>query len=83
MTIKELYKKYKGFNIELFGKPLEKQTIPFSFLPFDKKELNEMVVKDIKIKEQPFDAPRFDINLKRKCIDHYKGTVLAYCVKGE
>ena len=83
MTVKELYKKYKGFNIELFGKPLEKQTIPFSFLPFDKKELNEMVVKDIKIKEQPFDAPRFDINLKHKCTDHYKGTVLAYCVKGE
>ena len=84
MTVKELYKKYNGYDIVLFGRPLEKPTIPFSFLPFDKKELNNMIVKDYKVKEKPFDSPVFSFkDLKYKKTEHYKGTVSAYCVKGE
>lgn len=37
MKVKELYKKYKDYNIVLFGKPLDKPTIPFTFLPNDRK----------------------------------------------
>ena len=82
MKVKELYKKYKDYSIELFGKPLEKQTIPFSFLPYGRKELMNMEVVDIKIVEKPFDNYRFGFyNLEYKGTEHYKGTVMAYCIK--
>lgn len=84
MTVKELYKRYKGYNIVLFGKPLEKPTTPFTYLPLNQKELYDMVVKDYKVKEKPFDSPVFSFkDLKYKKTEHYKGTVSAYCVKGE
>ena len=84
MKVKDLYKKYKDYNIQLFGKPLDRETIPFSFLPFDRKELMNMEVMDIKVEEKPFDSPRFGFpDLKFKGNDHYKGHVLAYCVKPE
>lgn len=84
MTVKELYKKYNNYDIMLFGKPLERKTTPFSFLPFDRKELMNLEVKDIKIEEKEFESPRFSFpDLKYKGTDHYKGKVYAYCVKGE
>lgn len=84
MTVKELYKKYNGYDIVLFGRPLKKKTIPFAFLPINQKELYSMVVKDYKVKEKPFDCTVFDFeDLKHKRIEHYKGSVYAYCVKGE
>lgn len=83
MKVKDLYNKYKDYNILLFGKPLEKQTIPFSFLPYDKKELMNMEVVELKVEDKPFDSPRFGFTgLKYKGTDHYKGHVMAYC-KGE
>lgn len=82
MKVKDLYKKYKGYDILLFGRPLEKQTIPFTFLPLDKRERDNMDVKDIKVEDDPFDAPRFGFpDLKYKGTDHYKGHVYVYCVK--
>ena len=37
MTFKEIKNKYKDYNIVVFGRPLKEQTIPFTFLPKDKK----------------------------------------------
>jgi len=82
MKVKELYKKYKDYDILLFGRPLEKETIPFSFLPYDRKELMNMEVIDIKVEEKEFDSPIYSFpDLKYKGTDHYKGHVMAYCKK--
>lgn len=84
MTVKELYNKYKGYDIILFGRPLDQKTIPFSFLPLGRKELNSMIVKDYKVEDKPFDTPVFSFkDLKYKKTEHYKGRVSAYCVKEE
>ena len=84
MKVKELYKQYKDYNIVLFGKPLDKPTIPFTFLPNDRKERMQMEVVEIKIEEKPFDSPVFSFkDLKYKKTEHYKGTVSAYCIKEE
>lgn len=81
MKVKELYKKYKGYSIMLFGLPLEKPSTPFSCLPMDMKKLNEYIVKDIKIKEQEFNTINYDIRLNYKGQTKYKGTIHAYVVK--
>ena len=84
MKVKELYKQYKDYNIVLFGKPLDKPTIPFTFLPNDRKELMQMEVVEIKIEEKPFSSPVFGFaDLKYKRTEHYKGHVMAYCRKVE
>lgn len=37
MKVKELKKKYKDYDIIAFGKPFDTPTIPFTFMPKDKK----------------------------------------------
>ena len=82
MKVKELYKKYKDYSIELFGRPLEQPTIPFTFLPDDKKERDNMEIAQIEIIEKEFKAPRYSFyDFKYKGTDYYKGVVKAYCVK--
>ena len=81
MKVKELYRKYKSYDILLFGKPLDKQTTPFSCLPTNMKQLNEYIVKDIKIKDEEVEVLNFDISMKFKGSQKYKGTIYAYVVK--
>ena len=81
MKVKQLYQKYKDYDIMLFGKPLDKQTTPFSCLPIDMKQLNEYVVKDIKIENEQVEALNFDMSLKFKGNQKYKGTIYAHVVK--
>lgn len=82
MTVKELYKKYKDYNIMLFGKPLEYPTIPFTFLPSKKSERENMIVKDLRIEEKEY--MQYGVKFSTmKPIKPYKvkGTIMAYCVK--
>jgi len=81
MKVKELYKKYKGYSIMLFGLPLEKPSTPFSCLPMNMKVLNEYVVKDIKIKEEELTTIDFDMALNYKGNTKFKGTIYAYVGK--
>ena len=81
MKVKELYKKYKDYSIMLFGLPLEKPSTPFSCLPMNMKVLNEYVVKDIKIKDENREVLNFDMSLKFKGKQKYKGTIYAYVGK--
>lgn len=81
MKVKQLYQKYKDYDILLFGKPLDKQTTPFSCLPVNMKQLNEYVVKDIKIENEQLEALNFDMSLKFKGKQKYKGTIYAYVGK--
>ena len=81
MKVKQLYQKYKDYDIMLFGKPLDKQTTPFSCLPADMKQLNEYVVIDIKIEDENVEALNFDMSLKFKGKQKYKGTIYAYVGK--
>lgn len=81
MKVKQLYQKYKNYDILLFGKPLDKQTTPFSCLPVNMKQLNEYVVKDIKIENEQLEALNFDMSLKFKGKQKYKGTIYAYVGK--
>lgn len=53
MTFKELKDKYKGYDIIAFGRPLKQQTIPFTFLPKDKK-LEECEVIDYKVEDKEY-----------------------------
>ena len=51
MKVKELKKKYKGYEIVMYGKPFEVPTIPFTFLPKDKK-IDDSEIVDIRIKDK-------------------------------
>lgn len=51
MKVKEFLKKYKDYSIELFGRPLDQKTIPYTFLPKD-KDLEECDVVDFEITEK-------------------------------
>ena len=50
---KDFKKEYKDYSIEVFGKPLDTPTIPFTFLPKD-KTLDECEIIDYKIIEKEF-----------------------------
>jgi len=77
MKLKELYRKFKGYDIVVFGRPLDQPTIPFTFLPKD-KELKECEVVEYKVKECEVDIPYFDITGKYKGKEHIKGDVYVY-----
>lgn len=81
MKVKQLYQEYKDYDIMLFGKPLDKQTTPFSCLPADMKQPNEYVVIDIKIEDENVEVLNFDMSLKFKGKQKYKGTISAYVGK--
>lgn len=79
MTVKQLYRKYKGYDIMIFGVPLDKPSTPFTRLPKDKK-LDDCIVKDIKIDTTKVKAQCFGLNLDYKGIKEYKGTVYVYVI---
>ena len=55
MKLKDLYKKYDPqYYICVFGKPLKQETIPFSHLPYDRKELMNMEVIEMEIEEKEY-----------------------------
>lgn len=82
MLVKDLYKQYKGYDIILFGRPLETPTIPFTFLPSNRNERDNMIVKDIVIDDKEFSCPVFSFkDLKHTHTEHYKGRIHAYCIK--
>ena len=82
MTVKELYRKYKGYSIMLFGIPLEKPSTPFSCLPINSKELDKYIVKDMKIETEEITTMDFDETLNYKGQTNYKGSIYAYVVNG-
>ena len=47
----EFKKEYKDYDIEVYGRPLDKPTIPFTMLPKD-KPLDECEVVDFKVIEK-------------------------------
>ena len=51
MIYKELKKKYKDYDVEAFGRPLEEPTIPFTLLPKD-KPLDDCEVVDFRVIEK-------------------------------
>ena len=77
MKIKELYKKYDGYSFELFGRPLEQKTIPFTFLPRD-KELMECDVVDYDVIGKEFEQHCFNLCGEYKKTEKMKGYVRAY-----
>jgi len=90
MKVKELIRKYasKGYSIELFGKPLDIKTTPYSYLPASMRELNDYVVEQMEIIDQPQVATQINIRLfggepgvKSKKITKV-GKVKAYVKKG-
>lgn len=78
MKVKDLYKKYKDYNIRLYGRPLDKPTIPFSYLPMSKKEQMEMEVVDMRIKEKEQTITGVHFNNMKKFTQIIKGTIDAY-----
>ena len=78
MKVKELYKKYKNYDIRLYGRPLNKPTIPFSFLPMSKAEQMEMEVVEMKIKEQEQTIVGVHFYNMEKFTTKIKGTIDAY-----
>jgi len=89
MQVKELYKKYKGYEIILYGKNKSwnlkeciKKATPFSFIyTTNQKEIDNMYVMDILIKEEEKEITSFDKSLnyvgRYKCL----GIVYAYVGK--
>ena len=80
MKLKELYKHYKGYNIIVFGRPLEQETIPFTFLPRD-KELMDCEVMDFRVEEKEKDIPHFKLTnegIKHYKTEHIQGNVYVY-----
>ena len=77
MKVKDLYKKYNGYSFELFGRPLEQRTIPFTFLPKD-KELKECEVVDYIVEEKEFEQHCFNMAGEYKRTEKMKGYVRAY-----
>ena len=83
MKVRKLYKKYKGYNIRLYGRPLDKPTIPFSYLPISKEEQMDMKVVDMKIKEKEETITGVHFSNMKKFTQTIKGTIDAYIEKEE
>ena len=77
MKVKELKKKYKGYDITAFGKPFDIPTIPFTFMPKD-KPFEECEIVDIKIEHKEYEQPLFNLNGKLKRTEHMKGKIQIY-----
>lgn len=77
MKVKELFKNYGGYTINLFGKPLSKPTIPYTHMPKD-KDIDECVVVDYIVEERDVTEFVFDINGNYKGTERKKGIVKAY-----
>lgn len=60
MKVKEFFKKYANYSIELYGRPLENLTIPFTHLPRDKK-LEECDVIDYVVEEKEHKVHHYNL----------------------
>ena len=83
MKLKELYKKYDPeYYICVFGKPLSQQTIPFSHLPYNKKELMNMEVVETEIEEKEYIEKGFSlVTMKPTKPIKRKGNIYVYVKK--
>lgn len=79
MTVKELYKKYKDYTIMLFGVPLAKKSVttPFTRLPKN-KNLDDCIVVELEVCEEPVDVHSFDIELNYIGTEKTRGNVYAH-----
>lgn len=78
MKVKELKNKYSDYTIELYGRPLKNEMIPYSYLPFG--NLDNYEVKDVEIIEKEHLLYTYNFNNVRK-INKVKGYVRAYIRK--
>ena len=76
MKLKDIYKKYKGYSFEVFGRPLSQPTIPFTLLP-KVDDINECEVIELEVKKDKHIQYRFDLNGKLKGKEEIKGYVRA------
>lgn len=53
MKFKDFKKQYKDYSIEVFGRPLDTPTIPFTLLPKD-KPLDDCKVVDYIVEDKEF-----------------------------
>lgn len=77
MKVKEFLEKYKDYSIEMFGRPLDQKTIPYTFLPKDKK-LEECEVIDFDVKEKKFVQHCYNLKNQTWRKENKKGYVRAY-----
>ena len=77
MKVKDVYKKYKGYTVMLFGKPLSESSTPFTHLPKN-KDLDECTVVDIKVEERKQTILSFNINLTKGKKEESLGDVYCY-----
>lgn len=77
MTVRELRKKYRGYMILLFGRPLTESTTPFTLLPRG-KDLDDCIVADYTIINRPHEAISLGLDLRGRGKIRYEGTVKAY-----
>lgn len=77
MQVRELYKRYEGYTIMLFGKPLSMETIPFTHLPKN-KNINDCEVIDYQVLEREHTTRSFDLGLRDKGNNNIKGYIKAY-----
>ncbi len=74
MKLKELYKKYRGYDIVVFGKGFDTPTIPFTMLPKD-KPLMECEVADMRIEHKEYKQPVCNLDGSLKRVDNMKGKI--------
>lgn len=77
MTVRELYNTYKDYDIEVFGRPLDTPTIPFTLLPKD-KNMNDCEVVDMRIEECNHENMVFSLNGSFKRKEIKKGYIQVY-----
>jgi hypothetical protein len=77
MKVKEFMEKYKDYSIELVGRPLSQNAIPYTFLPRD-KELDECEVVEYETKEKEFVQHCYNLESQTWRKENKKGYVRAY-----
>lgn len=87
MTYKELGKKYKGYSIIAYGKPLDNKEhmTPFSYC-YDIRNWDKAIVLDYQVEEydKPHAVMSFSLNgMKHTGTGYVIGVVYAYVKKGE
>lgn len=80
MKVKELRKKYKDYTIELYGKPLDREMIPYSYLPICNLENYNVI--EIKVINKKHKEISFNLKTKSQKTKELKGFVQAY-IKGD
>lgn len=79
MKVKDVYEKYKGYSIYIYGRPLEykEYMTPFSYLPMN-TDLGELEVLDIIIDNGEIEITTLTLDLKFKGKEKFKGRIFVY-----